>query len=169
LNLGQAFLSAIYSDPVLESEYDNVRLGQAFLSNIYSDPAVVGSAPVFSSVSVRSGGTVTGQGTSTLTFTRAASNIATDEMSVEFTIPAGTLTVARQGGGNFSGYWLSPTSPGAPTGYLGKEGLYWFVFPENANSASRNLTGISARWDLTNINGSKSYFPVGASITLTIA
>jgi hypothetical protein len=40
LNLGQAFLSAIYSDPVLESEYDNVRLGQAFLSNIYIDPVL---------------------------------------------------------------------------------------------------------------------------------
>ena len=37
LSLGQAFLSNIYSDTVLDNEYDNLRLGQAFLSNIYSD------------------------------------------------------------------------------------------------------------------------------------
>ena len=38
LRLGQAFLSNIYSDTVLDNKYDNLRLGQAFLSNIYSDP-----------------------------------------------------------------------------------------------------------------------------------
>jgi hypothetical protein len=38
IRIGQTFLSNIHMDPVVENEFENVRIGQTFLSNIYSDP-----------------------------------------------------------------------------------------------------------------------------------
>jgi len=38
IRIGQTFLSNIHTDTVAENEFDNVRIAQTFLSNIYSDP-----------------------------------------------------------------------------------------------------------------------------------
>jgi hypothetical protein len=37
LSIGQAFLSNIHTDLVVDSEFDNIRIGQTFLSNIHTD------------------------------------------------------------------------------------------------------------------------------------
>jgi hypothetical protein len=38
LSLGQAFLSNIHTDLVVDSEFENIRIGQTFLSNVHTDP-----------------------------------------------------------------------------------------------------------------------------------
>ena len=38
IRIGQTFLSNIHTDLIAENEFDNIKIGQIFLSNIYSDP-----------------------------------------------------------------------------------------------------------------------------------
>jgi hypothetical protein len=121
------------------------------------------SSKVFSSVTALQGGTVSGEGTGTLTFTRTASS---GQFIVRFTIPAGTLTVAKPSGGNFSGSLWSATNMAVPGQVFNEDEFeYWFAFPSNANSASQNLPGLTARWEQT---GSVGDIPNGSAITFTI-
>jgi hypothetical protein len=146
------------------SQYRVVVSATGGASSVTSNAAtltVAASSKVFSSVTALAGGTVSGQGTSTLTFTRTAG-----EFKVQFTIPAGTLTVSKPSGGNFLGYLFSATNMGVPGQVLGKDGLYFFTFPNNANSASQDLPGLTGRWDAS---GSYADIPNGSSITFTIA
>ena len=120
------------------------------------------SGKVFSIIGA-SNGTVSGGGTSTITLTRTVNSGA---LGVTFTIPAGTLTIAKTTAGNITAYLTSTTDMGLPGQFLYKDGTYFAQLPNNANSASGNVPAMTAGWNAT---GFISDIPVGESVTLTIA
>jgi hypothetical protein len=100
------------------------------------------SGKVFSNVTALEGGTVFGEGTSTLTFTRTGSS---GFFRVGFTIPAGLLAVTKTSAGTFSGT-LSATTALFPGQSPSKDGKYYTDFPYQSSSASANVNAVTAEW-----------------------